>query len=144
MPAYADSSFLFSLVFRDANSPTAGAYLRTHRQALPFTPWQRCELRNAIRLAVFRKHTDAATAQAALDQIAADLAVGDLIETPLAWPEVLDVADRLSARHTAALGTRTLDLLHVGAALSLGLKEFLTFDSRQRACAEAAGLRVGP
>lgn len=144
MRAYADTSFLFALMIHDANSPAAGAYLRAHRQVLPFTPLQRLELKNAIRLAVFRKHAETGTAKAALEQIAADLAAGNLVDAPLAWPDVLNEADRLSERHTAALGIRTLDLLHVGAAVCLGLKEFLTFDDRQRACAKAAGLRVGP
>jgi len=144
VPAYADTSFLFALVLRDANSVAAGAYLSTHREALPLSPWQHCELRNAIRLAQFRKHTSASLAQTALNQIASDLVSGDFVETPLDWPAVLEEAERLSATHTATIGVRTLDLLHIGAAKSLGLNVFLSFDDRQRACAKAAGLRVRP
>jgi predicted nucleic acid-binding protein len=144
MRAYADTSFLFALVLHDGNSAAAGAYLHTHRQALPFTSLQRCELKNAVRLAVFRKQTDPGTAKAAWAQVDTDLAAGNLAYTPLAWPDALSEAESLSERHTAALGVRTLDLLHIGAALTLGLKTFLTFDQRQHACAKAAGLRVGP
>ncbi len=49
---------------------------------------------------------------------------------------------RLSASHSATLGTRTLDILHVAAALVLGLADLLTFDTRQAALAKAAGLKV--
>jgi hypothetical protein len=51
-------------------------------------------------------------------------------------------AERLSALHSETLGTRSLDILHVAAALVLGSSEFLTFDARQAALAKAAGLKV--
>jgi len=144
MRAYADTSFLFALILRDRNSAMAGAYLRTHRQALPFTSLQSCELKNAVRLAVFRRQADSSTAKAALLQVDSDLAAGNLIQTPLVWPDALDEAESISEKYTAVSDMRTLDLLHIGAAVSLGLKNFLTFDQRQHACAKAAGLLVGP
>jgi hypothetical protein len=139
---YADTSFLFSLILHDANTVAAVAYLKSHSTALAFTPWQRCELRNAIRLALWRGNCDAATTNRALDKMAADLAAGNLIETPLVWPDVLQVADELGEKHTAALGVCSLDLLHVAAAVTLGAKKFITCDVRQLALARAAGLRV--
>jgi predicted nucleic acid-binding protein len=144
MRAYADTSFLCALQLRDSHSPVAGDYLRVHRQALPFTAFLRCELKNALRLALFRQTASLASVQAAMRQIDLDVAAGDWVETPVVWPEVLEHVERLGTSHTATLGTRTLDLLHLGTAISLGLKEFLSFDARQRACAKAAGLRVGP
>jgi predicted nucleic acid-binding protein len=144
MRAYADTSFLFALILRDSNSPAASDYLRTHRQPLPLTPFLRCELRNALRLAIFRRKATAEAVQAALRQIDLDVAAGSWIETPEVWPDILDEVERLSSSHAAALGVRTLDLVHLGEAVTLGLKEFLSFDVRQRACAQAAGFRVGP
>ena len=139
---YADTSFLFSLVLHDANTAAAVAYLKGHATALAFTPWQRCELRNAVRLAVWRGNCDAAAAKRAFEKMAADLAAGNLSETPLVWPDVLQMADELGEKHTAALGVRSLDLLHVAAAVSLGAKKFLTCDGRQLALARAAGLHA--
>lgn len=144
MRVYADTSFLFALLLRDANSAAAGACLRAHRQPLPFTPLQRCELRNALRLAVFRGNAEPAAAKAALAQIERDLEAGNLVEAPFSWADALAEADRVGEKHTATLGVRTMDLLHVGAALSLGARDFLTFDTRQFACAKAVGMRVGP
>ena len=50
----------------------------------------------------------------------------------------------LSDRHAETIGCRTLDLVHVAVALSLGVKTFLTFDERQRAVAKLEGLTVKP
>jgi predicted nucleic acid-binding protein len=44
--------------------------------------------------------------------------------------------------HVPVTGTRTLDTLHVAAALALGAKEFWTFDDRQAKLATAVGLNV--
>jgi predicted nucleic acid-binding protein len=44
--------------------------------------------------------------------------------------------------HTPSLGCRTLDVLHVASALELAKTGFLTFDTRQRKLARAAGLRL--
>ena len=43
---------------------------------------------------------------------------------------------------TTTLGCRTLDIIHVAAALVLEAKEFVTFDTRQAALAKQAGLTV--
>jgi predicted nucleic acid-binding protein len=141
---YADTSFLFSLVVSDHNTPAVAAYVRAHRHPLIITPLQRCELGNAIRLAVFRKHIDKAACNAVLTQIETLFTVGKFLYTPPTWTDVIAEADHLGALHTASLGVRTLDLVHVAAAVSLAAKDFLTFDTRQYAFAKAAGLRVGP
>ncbi len=44
----------------------------------------------------------------------------------------------------AALGCRTLDIIHMAAALVIGVKKFVTFDHRQAALARMAGLNVKP
>ncbi|MCW5548418.1 MAG: type II toxin-antitoxin system VapC family toxin [Opitutaceae bacterium] len=144
MTAYADTSFLFALYLREANTPLVRKYLGEHRRALVFTSLQRYELRNAIRLAVFRRYTDDATAITALARVELDCMSGNLDDTPLIWPDVLEAADALGEKQTRSLGVRALDLLHVGAASVLGAKIFLTFDVRQHALAKAAGLNVGP
>jgi predicted nucleic acid-binding protein len=51
-----------------------------------------------------------------------------------------DVARQLSRRHTATLGTRTLDTLHVAAAIVLHADSFYTFDRAQARLARASGL----
>ena len=59
----------------------------------------------------------------------------------LAW---FALAGELSDRHSASLGTRSLDLMHVGAAMLLEATAFLSFDDRQRKAAAMEGLEVFP
>ncbi len=139
---YADTSLLFSLVLHDANTAAAIAYLKKHPTSLALTAWQRCELRNAIRLAVWRGHCAPALADQALQRVESDLAAGNLVGADLVWPDVLSLAEELSAKYAATLGVRTLDLLHVAAACTLGANVFLTCDGRQLALAKAAALRA--
>jgi hypothetical protein len=56
--------------------------------------------------------------------------------------DVHATAERLARRHAAALGTRSLDILHVAAALALGANCFVTGDRRQASLARAANLEA--
>jgi predicted nucleic acid-binding protein len=60
---------------------------------------------------------------------------------PLDLYTVFAGAEVLSALHASRLLSRSLDTLHVAAALELGCKRFVTFDARQARLAEAAGLK---
>ncbi len=55
---------------------------------------------------------------------------------------VLDRVLELSESHTERVGCRTLDIIHVAAALLLRSEVFLTGDFRQARVAEAEGLDV--
>jgi predicted nucleic acid-binding protein len=144
MSAYPDTSFLMSLYVRDGNSTAALAWAQAGRRSLPFTPLHRHELRNAVLLAVFRGWFGETTAHHVLADIDADVAAGSLAPTPLDWHDALRDAERIGDVHTARHGLRSLDLLHLGAARSLGARTILTFDQRQAAAARAAGFQVGP
>lgn len=67
---------------------------------------------------------------------------GKFCETALVWPELLEIAEEISAKHTSSLGVRTLDLMHVAAATSIEAGTFLSFDERQIKLARLCGLRV--
>lgn len=144
MSAYADTSFLARIYLTATDSAAAVAYMQTLREPLPFTVLQHHELRNAIRLAVFRKEITAARRDAAFADVESDLAANVLNHTPLHWANVWREAERLSATHTETLGVRSLDILHVAAALTLETTDFLSFDQRQRVLAKAERLRVKP
>lgn len=53
-------------------------------------------------------------------------------------------ARELSNRYTSTLGTRSLDLLQLAAALPLKAKTFFDFDDRQRQAAASEGMEVRP
>ena len=144
MVVYADTSFLVAVYTPQSDSRKALAWMQRATVPVVFTPFHRQELRNAIRLRVYRKEITSVERSAALEEIESDLADSILAHTALPWTDALREAEKLSAAHTENLGTRGADILHVAAALTLEATDFLTFDIRQAALAEAAGLKVKP
>jgi predicted nucleic acid-binding protein len=144
MPAYADTSFLARIYTPHADSAKALAWMQRAMQALPLTPLHRHELRNAIRLRVFRGEITAEQRKDTFREIESDLADNILSHTPIPWTDTFREAENLAAAHTEALGVRSIDLLHVGLAVTLKATEFLTFDTRQAVLAKAAGFKVKP
>lgn len=127
------------------SSPQAIAWFESHGQPLPFTPWHRLQVRNAIRLAAWQKLIDGSQCRRQLKQLDADLKDESLIvHTAIDWTDVLREAEQLGAAHNVAIGCRSADLFHVAAARALGRDTFLTFDARQAAMVTAAGLTVAP
>jgi predicted nucleic acid-binding protein len=120
------------------------AAIRGVSAPLPLTPLGWLELRNGLNLALYRERITAAEHAAAWQRVEADVVAGLFVHTTVAATALHAKARELSDRHTAALGTRTLDILHVAAALLLGARDFLSFDERQRRMAEAEGLKVRP
>ena len=61
----------------------------------------------------------------------------DLDET---WSDIHSRAAELAQMHSAKLGTRSLDILHVAAAECIRCSHFVTGDQRQARLAEVIGL----
>jgi predicted nucleic acid-binding protein len=141
LTAYLDTSFLVSLYTPDTNSASALTAIQAATGPFPLTSFCQVELINAVELRVFRQEITAADAKQVVAALTSDLVSGFLRSTPTP-ATVYDEALRLSRRHTAALGTGTLDILHVAAALVLGLPTLYTFDRRQAQLARAAGLKA--
>lgn len=144
MSFYADSSFLVSCHITDANTPQAKAWLLHRGVPLAFTALHTLEVRNAFKLGVFRRLFAPADALAACANLQRDLRAGRLVKKTVNWPLALRLAGFLSERHSATLGTRSFDILHVAVAKSLRATEFVSFDTRQRSLAGAVGLKVAP
>ena len=143
LKAYADSSFIVALYLQQQSSPLAAAFLERQGTALPFTPWHRLEVRNALRLAVFHRLIDSHQARMQLKQMEADLRAGTVIaHAPLDWVAVLRAAEKAGAAHNETIGCRSGDLLHIAAAEEWGADHFLSFDERQKKMAVAVGLSV--
>jgi hypothetical protein len=141
---YADTSFLASLYLHDANTPSAFDWMRVRSRPLVFTALHRHELRNAVWQAAFQRRITVELANRALADIEQDIAVGRLDPFPLDWGDACREAERIGDAHTAHLGIRSLDLLHLGAARSMRAKTILSFDQRQLAVAKAVGFQTGP
>jgi len=141
---YPDTSFLVSLYLNDQNGEKATAYAEQHGGPFFLTPLVQIEMSNAFRLWPFRKIMTSAKVKAVFQNVTDDIKSGFLKEIPMAWTDVLIKAEQLSAHHTPKTGNRTLDILHVAAAIILGADTFLTFDNRQKALAKLAKLTVAP
>jgi len=140
--AYADTGFLVSLYGEDANSDAATALLKS-RPVFSLTSLGELEFMTAIELRVFRKDWTRGVADAIRQQFLAHHAAGAFRIEPF-HPQIWDAALVLSRRYSAALGTRSLDLLHVASARILRADVFFTFDERQREAAKSEKLRVLP
>jgi hypothetical protein len=73
-----------------------------------------------------------------------DFQQGLFVLTPVASSALYEQSARLAEKYSTTVGTRTLDLLHVAAALILGAGQMFTFDARQRKAAHGEGLKVLP
>lgn len=144
MSCYADSSFLVSCYVTDANTPQAKAYLQHKSVPLVLTALHELEMRNAFQLGVFRGLFTVVEAVAARANLEADLRSGRLIRRTVNWPVVFRIARRFSERHSATVGSRSLDVLHVATAKTLRAAEFVSFDARQRTLAANVGLNIAP
>lgn len=143
MNAYADSSFLLSLYSVDAHSQAAAALMTRHKPVLSLTPFSEAEFTNAVELGVFVKRYDVREARAVQDSFLSHIRAGVFRAYDFP-PEAYALARTLSRRHTAKMGTRALDVLHVASALILQAEAFFSFDQRQRKLARAEGLHILP
>jgi uncharacterized protein len=106
------------------------------------THLQRVELTTAWHFKVFRREIRLRTVLQALGDLEADVEAGVWGMPAYDLIDVHSRAETIAREHAASFGTRTLDILHVAAAVCLGVDDFVTADRRQASLAEAAGLRV--
>jgi len=120
-------------------SGAARRALRAVAQA-PFTAFHDLEVRNAFELLLGRRLITSQERRAIDGHLAQDLDSRRLVPTPLDLDRVFADASELSREHSARILSRSLDLLHVAAALGVQCRRFVSADDRQLAVAKAAGL----
>lgn len=138
---YVDSSALRQLYAHDRRSAAMASWRHRNPGALTLTRFCRAELVNSMAAAVFRGDITATAFEAFLQALARDLLEDDLRLVDVSWRAVMDQVAELSRQHTARLGTRILDVLHVACALELKARQFVTYDVRQARLATACGLK---
>jgi predicted nucleic acid-binding protein len=140
LSVYADSSFLVSVYVTDLHTPEVLRRLSQHPR-LWFTPFHEVEISHGIAQQVFQGRIAAARANRVYQELSRDCTAGVWALT--GFPEATFAKGAVLARtYVTKLGTRTLDSLHVAAALELKAKQFWTFDDRQAKLAKAVGLKV--
>jgi predicted nucleic acid-binding protein len=144
MVVFADTGFIASLYLKESTSAQARAAIEAAPVTLTLTPLVSLELRNAFNRAIQRQRITVEQRDALWRDVETDIAGGFLVPTPIASAGLHEKARQLSDRYTPGLGTRSLDLLHVAAALNLKAEVFFSFDERQRQTAAREGLKVKP
>ena len=144
MDAYFDSAIIVKLYVQETTSPDAIRLVGAYVAPYALTQWQALEVKNAIRLKAFRAEITATEMHRSIAAFEQDIATDRWERPAYSVAAVEQKAEELSNGHSAILGCRTLDIIHVAAALVLGAKEFVTFDARQGALAKQAGLMVKP
>jgi predicted nucleic acid-binding protein len=154
MIPYADANFFTNLLLTLPLTSQA-IILASEAEKRGDSPWPvfsllRMEVLNAFQRLVFESRTGnqalRVTPEAALaatgmfdDQLSAG---GIMTRVHVPEDQLERQFDTLCLRHTARLGFRTYDLLHVSAALVLGCDTFWSFDSRANKLASLEGLRT--
>jgi predicted nucleic acid-binding protein len=144
MTSYADTGFLVKLYLHEPESQQAGEIMTLLRKPVLLSQLTILELKNAFHLNVFQKKISEATRRAAWNAFEVDLADGLHVVRPIPGSEHYARAGELADTYSAKEGSRSLDLLHVAAALILQADELLSLDTRQRKVALAEGLKVRP
>ncbi len=116
--------------------------LAGREKQLPFTQLQDLEIRNAIRAQLGRELISRVEHDLAIAALDEDLAANRLKAVKIDWQSVWSQAEQLSSSNTADILCRTLDILHVAAALTISCTRFITGDKRQAALAEKTGLSI--
>lgn len=140
MSYYFDSSVLVAMYIPEEFSAGARAAIRKASWA-PYTALHELEISNALELKVGRGHITARDRHAIAAQLRQDRAAGRLQTTRLDWEPTLEQASKLARADSAKTLARSLDLLHIAAAKSLGCTIFVSADERQLAAAAAAGMK---
>ena len=140
--AYYDTGILVKLYTAEPESPAVERLVRSRGRAIPVTDLHVTECMSAFRLKEFRGECTSGQSSAAIGALEDDLSARVLVLVQPSWPDVWARCQVLVRSHTGCLGTRTLDALHVAAALVLHASEFVTSDERQATLAGACGLAV--
>jgi uncharacterized protein len=142
---YCDSSFLCALYLPgDKYEPVARPIAVRFTESIPYPALSELELQNSAYRGIATGLFNKGTCTKILNQIEQDKTSGFLKSCRLVFDAHFAEALTLTKRFTATYNCRSLDVLHVAAALLLEAPQFASFDIRQRKMAIDLGLDVFP
>ena len=140
---YADSGFVVSLYLTSEGTSTqARGVVKRAAKPILLSPLSLLEIRNALNFGINRGEVTGLQRDAVIAEIDMQIEKGFFRMVEAGQSDIYRKALELSNTHTPALATRSLDLMHLSAALLAGAETFLTFDKRQARAAKAEGLNV--
>jgi len=137
--SYFDSSALVAIYVTEAFSTVARREARTTQQ-IPYTALHELEVPNALRVLHGRGLISSHELHELIGQLESDVEAHRLAETRVDLFDVFRRTCQLSQTHATRLLCRSLDILHVAAALELRCRRLVSGDDRQLALGKAAGL----
>lgn len=140
MKLYFDTSALIKLYYPEPETELIADWIIETKPVIFFTLFHELELKNAIGLKAFRGEITEKQLKDIIGTVNHDLDTGVLTVPLIHWNDLLCSAVALSDTFVKEIGTRTLDIIHVAAALYLQSTHFLTFDKKQAKLADAQGL----
>jgi predicted nucleic acid-binding protein len=144
MNAYIDTALFVKAFVLEENSAETIRLLEQIGEPFAYSHLHEIEIPNAIRLKRFRGEISKTQETAAIRAFLADVDAGRFERVAYDLAAVFMRAERLSAKYSAEIGTRSLDLWHVAAAIEAGCETFVSYDNRQRKAAELSGLHILP
>jgi len=139
---YFDTSALIKLYVSEEYSDALASHVTQQARPIAIHELHELELESGLRAKVFRKEMTVGRCRDILDRIKKDVDDGLLAQTSVSWQDVFRRGRRVAADVTERLGCRSLDVLHVAAALSWRSVLFVSVDDRQLKAAAMVRLRV--
>ena len=139
---YIDTSVIVKLYFKEDYSREASDWLKANNEAIPLTKFHELEFINAIQLKQFRNEIKPEESDNILSKLEEHEKRGIFFRPLLDWSAIFNNAINMSRKHSSIAGSRSLDILHVAAALTISTDRFLTLDEKQSNLAGNAGLKI--
>ena len=139
---YVDTSVVVKLYIREKYSREASNWLKENNESLPLTSFHELEFINALQLKQFRAEISPDETRLIMTRFEEHEKNGIYYRPPLDWSTIFIQAIALSKKHSASIGSRALDIIHVVSALQINADRFLTLDHRQSKLAVSAGLKI--
>ena len=139
---YADTSVIVKLYIKEEHSRETSDWIKNNDEAIPLTLFHELEFTNAVKLKRFGHEMTQEEADLIFKKFEENEQRGVFYRPQINWTDVFARSLRLSKTHTTNTGSRSLDIIHVSSALSIGADRMVTFDERQSRLALASGLRI--
>jgi predicted nucleic acid-binding protein len=142
MLTYADTSFIVALYLIQGRSYRAIEIAERLSEPLPLTPLLLLDFRNALNLAIKRGEISTKERDDMWKNLEREISDGAFVRISPSVKEVNRLACQLSDRHGPTIGPESLNLLHLASAKILGVKKFITFETRQAQAGKAEGFKI--
>ena len=142
MRFYYDSGVLVKLYVREWLSDAVVDFVKEQESPIAFNSLQELKVCNALRIKLFRKEIEPDEYAEAMKLVSENLNDELLVRTLIEWPRALLEAESISNQMTTQVGSRTIDIIHLGIAAVGNFDVMVSLDDRQIRAGEATKLKI--